>query len=269
MFLSLATAALRCACPLELHVGAPTQHSADDMSGPLPPLPDPEALATIDEANDALSRCAARTDCSTATVWLHPGVHRLVAPLTIGSNRSGSLSETWRAAAPGAVVSGGVAMTNWTQAAPGRWVASLRGLGEVAANPKSVRIGTGRAAQATYPAADAAHAVSRYLYARRVAATNVTNDTFYVDLDADKLPANWANWRNLVAFAFPGNSWVSLRVAARPSVPHLGPDGLALRVHLPGRNFRPRRGQPHRFRWRPAHARLLGQQRGLGGRCGD
>ena len=141
-------------------------------------------------------------------------------PLRVGSRQS------WCGRA-GAMLSAGAAVTGWSMDSAGLWSAPLPA-GAAAGAPKSLRVGQQRAEQATFPSV---HHIprKRWLFARHVekAAANTTAER-ELSVDADKLPRGWQRWdnRSLVVYCFPGNSWVGLRLCARPN-PRLKPDGEA------------------------------------------
>ena len=173
-------------------------------------------------AAEALAACDRPAACPPATVVLHSGVHELGGrPLHLGG------AQRW-VGEPGATLSGGVSVTGWRptarkQLATGEttthWTAPL----PQGARPKSMRVGMARAPEVTFPSVDNALAASQYLYARQVnVSTPGTADT--VRFDTDALPAGWAKWTNLVAYTWPGSSWVGMRLSASPTQTTPTPD---------------------------------------------
>eukprot|EP01052_Picozoa_sp_SAG31_P015324 SAG31_NODE_982_length_10556_cov_18.203883_4_plen_450_part_00 len=137
---------------------------------------------------------------------------------------------------PGAVISGGAAVTGWkpaqhpntepTRGRVQRWTAPL----PVKAKPKTMRIGPSRAEQVAYPSVHNMPVATQYLFARLVNATSSSREpnmlAVIVSFDLADLPNGWETWSNLVCFFWPANSWVGMRVAARPS-PTDPPDSFA------------------------------------------
>eukprot|EP01043_Picozoa_sp_COSAG02_P082688 COSAG02_NODE_20857_length_813_cov_0.866947_1_plen_156_part_01 len=134
---------------------------------------------------------------------------------------------------PGAILSGGVSVTGWkpfaqqsaaatarTTAAGKltRWTAPL----PEGAQAKTMRIGAQRAPQVAFPSVENTPAAAQYLFARQVNASTPTADI--VRFDMDILPADWMKWTNLVAYTWPGSSWVGMRLQASPIVATV-PDG--------------------------------------------
>jgi hypothetical protein len=185
---------------------------------------------------------SADTDAA-ATVLLHHGVHTLGGRALCLGGRGGR-AVRW-VALPGpnrepAIISGGVLVTGWTPAseqppaigADGgrltRWTAPLPA--QVAAQsgqPKTMRVGSRRAPQVTFPAVDNQPAATRFLFAREVNASSLVPGAVVVKIDLAALPDGWQTWTSLVAYTYPGNSWVGMRVEATPLPGDNDGDGLA------------------------------------------
>jgi hypothetical protein len=204
------------ACRL-LHVAPSTVVGGDGSGG------DGSASApfrSVHAAADSLATCARPAGCPPATVMLQSGVHLLDGrPLHLGTEAGGG-AQRWVSAASDAVLSGGVLVAGWRPAtdqpmSAGRlthWTAPLpRG-----ARPKTMRIGATRAPQVTFPSVDNTPAAAQYLFAREVNATS-TPVADVVSFDTDSLPRGWESWTNLVAYTWPGSSWVGMRLHASPA----------------------------------------------------
>ena len=192
-------------------------------------------FTSVHDANDALRACGG---CA-ATVSLHPGTHVLGARGTLRLSDDGgahkSSKQLWQGlVGPNgerALLSGGAQVTGpWTEVAAGQWSAALP---PPAPLPKTLRIGIARAEQATFPsAADGVH--QRWLFlesVQKVAPGPQLNNRSY-EISVQKAAsnvekANCSSWGQhtpgaLVAYVFPANSWVGLRVVATPIA---GPGG--------------------------------------------
>lgn len=227
--MAAAAAARGCGPCSELHVSpcvSPDSAGSADGDGSAG-----APFRSVHAAADALAACARPPTCPPATVLLRHGVHTLAGmPLRLVA---GSGPQRW-VGVPGphgepSVLSGGVAVTGWKPAAAPmageltHWTAPL----PQGAQPKTMRIGAARAPQVTFPSVDNTPAARRYLFAREVNVT-VPGTTDAVWFDETALPTGWEGWTNLVAYHWPGNSWVGMRVQATPSPTGTGPpDGLA------------------------------------------
>eukprot|EP01047_Picozoa_sp_COSAG01_P079097 COSAG01_NODE_14865_length_1401_cov_1.728111_1_plen_183_part_01 len=111
-----------------------------------------------------------------------------------------------------AIISGGVLVTGWTPASSEqppaigagggrltRWTAPLPA--QVAAQsgqPKTMRVGSRRAPQVTFPAVDNHPAATRFLFAREVNASSLVPGAVVVKFDLAALPDGWQTWTSLV-----------------------------------------------------------------------
>lgn len=193
---------------------------------------------SVHDAAAVLANCSYPIPCASplTTVLLHHGVHSLAGRAL---RLRGDAPQRWvgKVGPHGerAIVSGGVPVSGWKPVAPAatgqlrRWVAPL----PPGAQPKTMRIGMARAAQASFPAVDNLPAARQYLYARSVKTSGVQEllgapvETAIVALDAASLPAGWRDWSNVVAYTWPGSSWVGMRVPAEPILAGKLTDGLA------------------------------------------
>ena len=171
-------------------------------------------------AAEALSECSRPAYCPPATVVLQSGVHELKGhPLRLAG------SQRW-VGEPGAILSGGVLVTGWRASALKptgagnltRWIAPLPD----GAQPKTIRVGAKRAPQVTFPSVENTPAAAQYLFAREVN-ISVPGIADIVRFDKEALPAEWMKWTNLVAYTWPGSSWVGMRLRASPTAPGLAP----------------------------------------------
>jgi hypothetical protein len=111
-------------------------------------------------------------------------------------------------------------MGPWTEVAPGRWSAALPADAPL---PKTLRIGSTRAPQARFPS-DKKTGKAEWLFVSSVNHVANVSSAFEVAVQnpADNVAkANYHSWGNntpgaLVAYIFPSQSWVGLRVAATP-----------------------------------------------------
>ena len=163
-------------------------------------------FTSLHAARAFLDKCDER---GPRVIKVGSGTHKLNGKtLYVGSN------EHWIGS--NATISGGELVTNWTEVTKGHWVAPLATFPDT--NPKSARIGSRRAVQATFPSQTQTDLQDRYLFARNVEkiTNNDTATWLHVDIDLEDMPVGWQSWTNVVAYVWPANSWVSLRVTARP-----------------------------------------------------
>eukprot|EP01050_Picozoa_sp_SAG11_P009555 SAG11_NODE_908_length_6589_cov_5.484129_6_plen_652_part_00 len=164
------------------------------------------------------------------TVRLLPGVHTLAGRALTPGHVQRWVGELGPGGEP-SILSGGASVTGWrpltlstsssflSPALPNltHWVAQLPS----GARPKSLRVGKSRAPQVTWPSASRPPE-RQYLYAQTVTHANASADgspQVNVCIDEGSLPAGWRQWTNLVAYTYPGDSWVGMRVKATPN-PH-------------------------------------------------
>jgi hypothetical protein len=192
----------------------------------------PQVVGSVHAAASAAEALQAEHPGAEVTVRLLPGVHALAGHPLIPGHR-----QRWVGGVGGepSVLSGGASVTGWRPLSPPsdriigtsnltRWVAELpRG-----ACPKTLRAGQVRAPQVTWPSTHWP-AQRQFLYARTVArASNGSAGgppQANVGIDERSLPAGWASWTDLVAYTYPAESWVGMRMLAKPN-PH-PPDGMS------------------------------------------
>ena len=192
------------------------------------------ALSSVHAAASAAEALQAEHEGAEVTIRLLPGVHTLTGRPLIPGHRQRWIGELGPGGEP-SVVSGGAAVTGWRPLPASddgsharqnltRWVAQL----PPGARAKTLRVGKVRAPQITWPSTQrpAAH---QYLYARTVAKANASADgspQVNVGIDIRTLPVGWSKWTDLVAYTYPGDSWVGMRVNAVPN-PRPDPEGEA------------------------------------------
>ena len=192
------------------------------------------ALRSLHEAAAAAEALQRGHPDAAVTVRLLPGVHTLDGHPLIPGHRQRWVGEPRPGGEP-SVVSGGASVTGWVPAPSDavplppagnrtrRWVAQLpRG-----ARPKTLRVGAARAPQVTWPGAHLP-AARQFLFARTVVPVNGSGGPAQVNvgIDEEALPAGWEAWTSLVAYTYPANSWVGMRVMAVPN-PRATPNGEA------------------------------------------
>ena len=199
------------AAVLDLHVVVPNAHADEFIADGSITRP----FTSVHAANNALARCG--QGCS-ASVSLHPGTHTLGSqgPLRL----TGDGKQRWVGLrgqnGERAILSGGEQLKNWTEVVPGRWRAPLPS----GAAAKTLRIGSERALQATFPNGLAWPPKLRWLYVENFKMVNNSLSEVSVQ-EPSNLPREYHTWGNgtpgaLVAYVFPASSWVGLRVEATP-----------------------------------------------------
>ena len=156
-------------------------------------------FTSVHAANEALRQCGG---CS-ATVSLHPGTHVLGSRGTL--QLTGEGAQRWQGLigrnGERAILSGGAqVMGPWTEVTPGRWSAALPS----GAAAKTLRIGSTRAPQATFPSATREPPKSRWLYVESV--KRVAGNSYEVAVQqaaANVVKAHYHSWGNTTPRSTP------------------------------------------------------------------